>query len=84
MIIIHYHAALKYLLKKFDSKPCLIRWVLHLQDLDLETQGKASHENVVADHLFWLGPEATPIKELSIDDSFSDDHLLAISYLATP
>jgi len=30
------HVALKYLLKKTDSKPRLIRWMLLLLELDLE------------------------------------------------
>ena len=30
------HAALRYLLKKKDAKPRLIRWVLLLQEFDLE------------------------------------------------
>jgi len=39
---------------------------------------------VVADHLSHLGPEATPSKELLIDDSFPDEQLLAISQQAAP
>jgi hypothetical protein len=29
------HAALKYVLMKRDAKPCLIRWILLLQEFDL-------------------------------------------------
>jgi len=36
--------------------------------------------NVVADHLSRLSPKVTPIKELPIDDSFSNEQLLAISH----
>jgi hypothetical protein len=34
------HAALKYLLTKKDAKPCLIRWILPLQEFDLEIRDK--------------------------------------------
>jgi hypothetical protein len=45
------HAALKYLLTKKDAKPCLIRWILLLQEFDLEIREKEVVENSVADHL---------------------------------
>ena len=45
------HAALKYLLKKADSKPRLIRWMLWLQEFDLEIRDRSGVQNLVADHL---------------------------------
>jgi len=71
-------------MKKSNSKPRLIRWVLLLQEFDLQIKGKAGMANVLADHLSRLGPEATPSEELPIDDSFPDEQLLALSYQATP
>ena len=45
------HAALKYLLTKKDNKPLLIRWILLLQEFDLEIKDKKVLENSIADHL---------------------------------
>ena len=85
VIIFINHTTLKHLLKKFDSKhkPRLIHLALLLQEFDLEVHDKIGLENMMADHLSRLGSRTTPIKELPIDDSFSDDPLLAISHQAT-
>jgi hypothetical protein len=45
------HATLKYLLTKKDHKPRLIRWILLLQEFDLEIKDKKERENSIADHL---------------------------------
>ncbi|KAI3737146.1 hypothetical protein L2E82_27141 [Cichorium intybus] len=74
VIIFSDHAALRYLLAKKDSKPRLIRWILLLQEFDLEIKDKSGKQNLVADHLSRIiAPEdSTPIR-----DTFPDEHLFA-------
>ncbi|CAN6579303.1 unnamed protein product [Malus baccata var. baccata] len=67
--------ALKYLLTKKEAKPRLIRWMLLLQEFDIEIRDKKGSENVVADHLSRMvhNEEALPILE-----TFPDEQLLSI------
>ena len=37
------HAAIRYLLSKTDAKPRLLRWIMLLQELDLDIRDKKRH-----------------------------------------
>ena len=70
------HSTLKYLMTKKDAKARLIRWILLLQEFDLEIRDKRGIENVVADHLSRI-PNA-PTIQAPINEDFPDEHILAI------
>ena len=75
-VIVHIdHSTIKYLMTKKDAKPRLIRWVLLLQEFDLQIKDKKGTKNLVADHLSRL---EGPRDEVQINDNFLDMQLLAI------
>jgi len=76
IIVYTNHSALKHLLEKKDAKPRPIRWILLLQEFDLEIKDKAGVENVVVDHLSRLVVES---HNIPIDDAFPDEHLMGIT-----
>ena len=69
------HAEIKYLLSKKEAKPQMIRWVMLLQEFNLEIKDKKGSENSMADHLSHLHV----LGRGDIGGSFLDEHLLAIS-----
>ena len=77
-VIVHInHSAIKYLMTKKDAKSRLIRWVLLIQEFDLEIKDKKGTDNLVVDHLSQL---EGPSKEIHINDDFPDKQLLVIEY----
>ena len=75
MIIYIDHAAIRYLLSKKDAKPRLLRWILLLQEFDLEIKDKPGSENLVADHLSRM--ENLKPEEIPINEDFPYEHLVA-------
>ncbi|KAJ9691493.1 hypothetical protein PVL29_013620 [Vitis rotundifolia] len=71
------HSALKYLLTKQDAKARLIRWILLLQEFDLQIRDKKGVENVVADHLSRLAI-AHNSHVLPINDDFPEESLMLL------
>ena len=66
-VIIHTdHAAIKYPIPKEEVKQRLIRWVLLLQEFDLDIKDKKGSDNVIADHLSRLEKAAEKEKGTEI------------------
>ncbi|XP_070047367.1 uncharacterized protein [Nicotiana tomentosiformis] len=84
-VIVHTdHATLHYLITKKDSKARLMRWVLLLQEFDLEIIDRKGSDNQVADHLSPLEEEGRPHDGLEINDSFPDEQILFVSLNGMP
>ena len=75
-VIIHTdHAVIKYLMTKKEAKPRLIRWVLLLQEFDLEIKDKKGCNNVIADHLSRVKKPTVQEEEKEIVEHFPDEQL---------
>jgi len=65
-------------LKKPDAKPRLIRWVLLLQEFDIEIKDMNGAENLVVDHLSRIEGH---VDSFPIRDNFPDEHLMHLHSL---
>ncbi|GJT23075.1 reverse transcriptase domain-containing protein [Tanacetum coccineum] len=72
------HSALMHLFKKQDAKPRLIRWILLLQEFDIEIKDRKGTENVAADHLSWIENDESS-DDSEVDDKFRGETLMEIN-----
>ncbi|GJY22792.1 reverse transcriptase domain-containing protein, partial [Tanacetum coccineum] len=72
------HSVLKHLFKKQDAKPCLIRWILLLQEFDIEIKDRKGTENVVVYHLSRIKNDEIS-DESEVDDNFPGETLMEIN-----
>ena len=80
-VIVHTdHAAIKYLMSKKEAKPRLIRWVLLLQEFDLEIKDKRGCDNVIADHLSRVERNKAEEEEAGLTENFLDEQLFHLSF----
>ncbi|GJV08668.1 reverse transcriptase domain-containing protein [Tanacetum coccineum] len=76
----NYTTTEKELLSIQDAKPRLIRWILLLQEFDIEICDKKGAENLIADHLSRLeNPNLGKLTKAEIRDLFPEEQLMTIS-----
>ena len=63
-------------MQKKDAKARLIRWILLLQEFDIEIKDKKGVENVVAYHFLRI-PNA-PTEIIPINENFPDKHIFTM------
>ncbi|GJX81230.1 reverse transcriptase domain-containing protein [Tanacetum coccineum] len=74
------HSAIKYLFAKKDAKARLMRWILLLQEFDIDVRDKKGAENIAADHLSRLeNPHQDKFENKEINEAFPLETLGSIA-----
>ncbi|GJR34525.1 reverse transcriptase domain-containing protein [Tanacetum coccineum] len=74
------HSTLRYIFTKKDAKPRLIRWILLLQEFNIEIHDKKGAKNLATDHLARLeNPDLRKLTRAEIRHLFPKEQLMAIS-----
>ncbi|GJW98161.1 reverse transcriptase domain-containing protein [Tanacetum coccineum] len=71
-------SALRHLFNKQDAKPRLIRWILLLQEFNIEIKDRKRTENVQADYLSRIENDETS-DDSEVDDNFLGETLMEIN-----
>ncbi|XP_055822138.1 uncharacterized protein LOC129890658 [Solanum dulcamara] len=84
VIVFTDHAALRYLFNKKDAKPRLIRWILLIQEFNIEIKDRRGCKNQIADYLSRLEGSPHVAKQKLIKEEFPDEQLLEIEVQDLP
>ena len=79
VVVFTNNAALRHLSARNDTKPILIRWILLLQEFDIEIKDRKGSENSIADHLSRILTECTD-DSVGFSDHFPNEKLFAVSH----
>ena len=67
-------------MSKKEAEPRLIRWVLLLQEFDLEIKDKKGCDNVIADHLSRVETSTDEEEKVILTENFPDEQLFKVSF----